>query len=180
MKDSNTNKTLSKDKVLLAQIVATKGLIGELKLKSFTENPLSLLEFEIFTDTNLSLKILSGYVQGNLVIVKIKGIDTIEQAKNLVGLQLFTNRENLPKEAEEEFYYVDLIGLSVLDSHGEKIGKVAAVNNYGAGDFLEIKKLDGTIETIMFTKENVPTVAIEEGYIAINKINYIDLEENNS
>jgi 16S rRNA processing protein RimM len=170
VKNSNTNK--NSPPVLLAQIIATKGLKGELKLKSFTENPLSLLDFAVFTDKNIPLKIISGYIQGNLVIVKILGIDSIEQAQELVGLSLLTARENLPAAEEEEFYYVDLIGLNVLDSSSEKIGKVIAVNNYGAGDFLEIKRADGSTENIMFTKENVPLVAVSEGYIQINAVNY--------
>ncbi|MDR0484504.1 MAG: ribosome maturation factor RimM [Alphaproteobacteria bacterium] len=169
-----------KSKVLLAQIVATKGLQGELKLKVFTEYPLSILDYELFTDKNIPLKIIKGYIHKNVVVVKILGVTTIEEAQDLIGSQIFTNRESMPDTEEETFYYVDLIGLKVLNSKNDQIGSILAINNYGAGDFLEIKKLDGSTEAILFTKQNVPTVAIKDGYIKINDINYVDLEDSES
>lgn len=165
------------DKVLLAKVVATKGLKGELKLKSFTEDPLSIVDFDVFNEKGISFEILSAYMHKNTVIVKIAGIDSIEKAEKLIGDSLFANRSDLPETEEDSFYYVDLIGLDVLNLRDEKVGVVSAVHNYGAGDFLDIKNLDGTSNLIMFTKENVPDIEISKGYIRISEINYIDIKE---
>ncbi len=168
-----------KDKVLLAKIVATKGLKGELKLKSFTEDPISIVDYEVFSERNISFKILSAYTHKGVVVVKIEGINSIEQAEKLIGDSLFTNRSDMPDLDEDSFYYVDLIGLDVLNLDNEKIGEVLAIHNHGAGDFLEIKKEDNSSILIMFTKENVPYIEIDKGYIKVIDVNYINSEDSN-
>lgn len=170
-KDSNIE-----DKVLLAKVVATKGLKGELKLKSFTEDPLSIVDYDVFNDKGIEFIISSAYLHKGVVVVKIEGFETIEQAEKLVGTSFYINREDMPDLEDETFYYVDLIGLDALNFSDEKIGKISAVHNYGAGDFLEIKKEDDSTILIMFTKENVPDIEIKKGYVRVADVNYINPE----
>ena len=85
------------------------------------------------------------------------------------GVELYVPKDRLPPPEEDEFYYDDLIGLEVRDSQSKPLGTVTAVQNYGAGDILEIKGLDGAPLSVLFTKEAVPVVAIGEGFLTINE-----------
>lgn len=173
----NIGSKAQDNKVLLAKIVTTKGLRGELKLKSFTEDPLSIVDYEVFNDNNASFKIMDAYIHKGVVVVKIAGIDSIEKAEKLVGDNLYINRDEMPELEEDDFYYVDLIGLDVLNSLGKKIGIVSAIYNHGAGDLLDIKLVDESSELILFTKENVPEIDVSKGFIRVADINYVESKE---
>jgi len=73
----------------------------------------------------------------------------------------------LPKTGEEEFYHADLIGLEARDSEGRVLGKVAAIHNFGASDVIELIRSDGDSVHLAFTKETVPVLNIEAGYIIV-------------
>ena len=98
------------------------------------------------------------------MIALIDGVATREQAEALKGVRLYVARAALPELDEEETYYqADLIGLSVETQSGEVLGKVLAVHNYGAGDFLEVRGPEGRALTLPFTKAAVPAVDIAGG-----------------
>ena len=73
----------------------------------------------------------------------------------------------LPAAAEEEFYHADLIGLEARDGEGRIIGKVSNLHNYGASDVIEISRDDGDHVLMAFTRETVPVIQIEGGYIVV-------------
>ncbi|HMP61993.1 MAG TPA: ribosome maturation factor RimM, partial [Phenylobacterium sp.] len=72
-------------------------------------------------------------------------------------------RDSLPPPDEDEFYLADLIGLSVATAEGEVLGKVKSVQDFGAGDLLEIQPPAGASWWLPFTRETVPEVKIPEG-----------------
>ena len=94
------------------------------------------------------------------------GIVSKEDADALKGVKLFAPRDRLPETEDDEFYYADLVGLSVFDTGGTALGTVKSVQNHGASDLLEIK-LPTTSATVLlpFTKAAVPTVDIATGRI---------------
>ena len=102
------------------------------------------------------------------VIARIEGIGDRTDAEMLKGLKLFVDRSRLPPAKEGEFYQTDLIGLRVEDRDGQPIGTVAAVQNYGAGDLLEIR-LEGKHKTelVPFTDSFVPLVDIAGGRVVV-------------
>lgn len=167
----------SNSHVLLAQIVATKGLKGEVKLKSFTEDPLNITEYDIFDEQGNHYVITSAYSHKNIVVAKIKGIDSIDDAEKLVSKSLYTLRESLPSlEEDDDYYHIDLIGLDVLTVENEHFGKITAIFNFGAGDVLEILKDNQEKVFINFTKKNVVEVNLAQKYVKITSLSYIDFE----
>jgi 16S rRNA processing protein RimM len=92
-------------------------------------------------------------------------VATREDAEALRGLQLFVPRASLPAPDEDEFYLVDLIGLRVLEPGGGEIGLIKTVQNFGAGDLLEIAPPSGPTWWLPFTREAVPEVRIADGVV---------------
>jgi 16S rRNA processing protein RimM len=85
-------------------------------------------------------------------------------------------RMTLPQPAEDEFYHADLVGLEGFDREGRRIGKVAALHNFGAGDVIEIARDDGDSLFIAFTRQNVPLIDTLGGRVEIAVPE--DLEDN--
>ena len=165
------------DRFRIGVITATHGIKGEVKVRSVNQNPLDLDQYGTVENADASKKFsikVVGLVSTN-ARVKIAGVTTRNDAEALIGTELYVPRSALPELDEEEFYLSDLIGLDVcLKTPDKKIGKVAAFQNFGAGDIIEIK-LKGQKETEMlpFTKDYVPTINIDEGYIIVSSATMI-------
>lgn len=166
-----------KKRVCIGKIVAAHGIKGEVKVRSNNLNPLDLDKYGAVENADaskrFSIKVV-GLVATN-ARVKIEGITTRNEAEALIGTELYVLRSVLPELAEDEFYLADIIGLDVcLKTPDEKIGKVVAFQNYGAGDIIEIK-LSGQKETEMlpFTKAYVPIINIEAGYIIVSSASMV-------
>lgn len=150
--------------ILMAVIVAAHGIRGAVKVKCFTEDPVSIMAYGPLHDEQghvYQLSLLRVSASDHL-IAQIVGIGDRNQAEALKGTRLYIERNQLPDLVDEEFYYSDLLGLMVQDLQGEVIGQVCAVNNYGAGDFLEIKDSKHHLYTISFTREAVPVIQLPE------------------
>jgi 16S rRNA processing protein RimM len=160
-----------KSPVLMATIGAAQGLKGEVRVNSLTAEPLALVGYKAFTDgAGRAFEIERGRAQKNVLIAKFKGVDDRTAAERLNGTQLFVGRAALDRveKDEDEFLYADLIGLKVCDETGFDWGHVAAVFEFGAGDILEIKCLDGKLRMIPFSKAAVPAVDVAGGGVRID------------
>ena len=157
------------EKVLVAKILSSKGLKGEVKLQVYTEFFDSLLDYNIFDKNENIFQIERITLQCDHIVAKFKGIDDVDKAKELNGIHLYTSRDNLPEiDEEDEYYLIDLVGLNVLDDNNTIIAKVLSVENFGAGDIVEIQyTADNKKQMIPFTKACVPEVNIKDGYIKI-------------
>ena len=111
---------------------------------------------------------MTGQVKGGFT-ARVQGIDTKEDADGLRGVALYAPRDQLPNLPDDEFYYSDLVGLTVLDTGNATLGTVKSVENHGAGDVLEIQ-LTGQSDTMLlsFTHNIVPTVDLAAGRIIVN------------
>jgi 16S rRNA processing protein RimM len=155
----------------MATIGAAQGLKGEVRVNSLTAEPIALVGYKTFTDgAGRTFEIERGRAQKNVLIAKFKGVDDRTGAEKLNGTLLFVGRAALDQVAkdEDEFLYADLIGLTVEDETGQDWGHVAAVFEFGAGDILEIKGLDGKLRMIPFSKTAVPTVDVAGGSLQID------------
>ena len=155
--------------VVLGIITSAHGIRGEVKLKSFTENPEAIASYgPLATKTGGTLEIEWLKPSKNGFIARIKGVSDRNQAEALRGTELRVDRKKLPEPDEEEFYYADLIGLRADTPDGDVYGKVIAVHDFGAGDLLEIQ-LDGSSKTelIAFTAEAVPPIEVANGRIVV-------------
>ena len=158
--------------VLMAVIGAAHGIKGELRVKTFTGDPLALGSYgSLFARDGRRFDILDIRPQGTVVVVRFKEVGDRSAAEALTGTELFVDRAALATDLDdEEFYHADLVGLSVVDEGGAQIGKVAAVHNFGAGDILEISGpgLSGVL--VPFTKAAIPAVDLAAKQIRIDSI----------
>lgn len=146
------------------------GVKGEVRIAAFTADPMALVRYRELkrADGAPALTLMAGRPAKGGLVARAKEADTREQAEALRGLELYIPREALPAAAEDEFYLVDLIGLSARDRFGAVIGSVKSVENFGAGDLLEIAPEDGGASWwLPFTKEAVPEVRVGEGWLVV-------------
>jgi 16S rRNA processing protein RimM len=161
-----------KNPVQMAVIGAAHGIKGELRVKTFTADPLALADYgPLHTKDGRVFEIADIRPQGTVVVVRFKGVNDRNVADALNGTELFIDRSALPEELEhDEFYHADLVGLTVKDETGETVGKVTAVQNFGGGDILEIALGDRSGVLIPFTSAAVPQIAISAGFIRIDPV----------
>jgi 16S rRNA processing protein RimM len=153
--------------ILVARVAGAFGVKGEVRLTAYTADPLALLDYRDLKreDGAAGLTLLSGRPAKGGLVVRTKEVETREQAEALRGLRLFIPREVLPAPEEDEYYLVDLIGLAVVTPDGEPLGKVRTVQDFGAGDLLEVQPPEGASWWLPFTREAVPEVRLAEGRI---------------
>ena len=129
--------------VTLAAVAGAHGVGGEVRLKLFAQSLDSLKRHETVTVGERSLKLASLRPGSAGAIARFAGIGDRNQAEALRGSLVTVPRSALPPLEEGEYYHSDLIGLPCVDSDGKVLGHVAAVENFGAGDILEIEREDG-------------------------------------
>ena len=168
--------------ILLGRVAGAFGVKGEVRITAYAEDPLALLAYKTLRreDGSPALTLTSGRAAKGGLVVRAKEVETREQAEALRGLKLFFPREALPEPEEDEFYYADLLGLAVETPAGERLGKVKAVQNFGAGDLLEIDPGQGRPSVLLpFTREVVPEVRLKEGrLIAVPPVEAEGADEN--
>lgn len=169
---------MTEDKVCLGAIVGVHGIRGEVKVKSFSSDEKNLTRYGLLSndkgDKRFELKIVGHSKE--LLRCKIKGVDDRTTAETLIGTGLYIDRALLPELKDEEFYHTDLIGLEVKNSSNEVLGQVNALYNFGAGDILEIKMNNGSLEMVPFTKSFVPVINIKDGYIIVEMMHFVEDE----
>ena len=147
-------------KVCIGAIAGVHGVRGLVRIKSFTDAPEDVAAYGPVTDAAGARRFIieaKGMVRG-MVLAHIDGVDDRDAADRLRGTELYVDRDVLPAPETDEFYHMDLIGLDVETRDGARLGKVKAVQNYGAGDILEVARDDGGIDMLPFTHAVVPEV----------------------
>ncbi len=156
------------DLICIGAIAGAYGVRGEVRLKSFTADPLAIAEYAPLSteDGTRSFDVKITRPIKNGLAARLSGVSTKEAADALRGTQLFVPRDRLPSLPDDEYYHADLIGLEVRDTGGTVLGHVRAVHDHGAGDLLEIHgpRLKTTV-LLPFTRAAVPTVDLATGRI---------------
>ena len=156
--------------MLLGEIGAAQGLKGEVRLRSYTQDPAAIASYGPLEDESgmRAIEIESVRVTPKALVARIKGVRTREAAEALTGTKLYLPRALLPAREEGEWYHSELIGLAVVDGEGEPIGTVVAVHNFGASDILEVQPASGGATVLVpFTEETVPEVDIAQGCLVL-------------
>ncbi|RAK59311.1 16S rRNA processing protein RimM [Phenylobacterium hankyongense] len=155
---------MSDDLILVARVAGAFGVKGDVRITSFTADPMALVEYArlLRQDGSPGLTLTGGRPTKGGIIARVAEVQTREQAEALRGLQLFIPRDRLPAPEEDEFYLADLIGLAVETPAGEPLGQVKSVHDFGAGDLLEIQPAQGASWWLPFTREAVPEVRIAD------------------
>jgi 16S rRNA processing protein RimM len=157
-------------RVCVARIGAAHGTRGEVRLWSFTANPLAVADYGPLESADGERFEIEALRPGKeFFIARLKGIADRSAVERLSNVELYVPRERLPEpDAADEFYYADLIGLTVVDTEGAALGRVAAVQNFGAGDLIEVAPIAGGDTVLLpFTEEAVPVVDIAGGRLVI-------------
>jgi 16S rRNA processing protein RimM len=159
-----------RDQVLVGVIVGAHGIKGEVKLKSFTSEPMSIGRYGPLQSTSgQSFEITKLKAAKDDFIASLKNVSDRNEAETLKGIELFIARGKLPKLKTNETYAHDLMGLDVVLENGSKLGRLVGMPNYGAGDLLEIA-VEGNSETVLipFTNAFVPQDDFTNGKITVN------------
>lgn len=145
--------------VTLAVVIGAHGVTGEVRLKLFAEGLESLTAHKSFNEGKLTLKSLRPGNNG--AIARFAEVADRNAAEALRGTELTVPREALPPLAEGEYYHADLIGLPCVSTEGEDLGSCVAVENFGAGDVIEIERKDGKRFMVPMKADAVPEWSVE-------------------
>jgi 16S rRNA processing protein RimM len=156
-------------KICVAKIGAAHGVRGEVKLWPFTDDPLAVMRYGPLStrDGARQFEVVRAREDKGFLVASLKGIASREDAERLNGLELFVPRERLPATDDDEYYHADLIGLEAVTAADERLGRVVAIHNFGAGDIVEIAPPTGPTLLLPFTNAVVPTVDIAGGRIIV-------------
>lgn len=165
-------------KLCIGQFLGAHGVRGQVKLASFTEDPAAIKSYGPLADESGKRVWQVKFKSWNKshFITEIQGIADRDAAERLRGIKLYVARDKLPAAEDGTFYYADLIGLEARLPSGEVFGKVVSVQNYGAGDILEITRPGGT-ELFPFSNAVVPEVKLAEGFLTIVPPEFSEGEE---
>ena len=153
-------------RIALAAVAGAHGIKGELRLKLFGDSSASLSAHENLYVGGVERRLLFVRASGKTAVARFEGIADRSAAEALRGSLIEVDRLALPPLEEGEYYHADLIGLPALDRVGNVVGKVVSVENYGAGDLLEIELDEGKRSLIPF-RDGIAD--LDEGQIIIDR-----------
>jgi 16S rRNA processing protein RimM len=157
-------------RIALGVVSGARGVRGEVRIMTYTERPEDISAYGPLTDETgkRRFEIVSATAAKNGVVARIAGIDDRKAAEALKGLGLYVDRSALPQPEADSWYHCDLIGLAAEAPDGTKIGTVEAVQNFGAGDLLEIAFTGRrATELVPLTEAFVPVVDIAAGRVVV-------------
>ena len=156
---------VSDDKrIALAAVAGAHGIKGEVRLKLFADSVASLAAHDQLY-VGGELRRLVAVRDGKVPVAKFDGISDRNAAEGLRGLLVEIDRAALPPLEDGEYYHADRICLTCFSDSGETIGSVVGVENYGAGDILDIELVDGGRAMIPFRD---PISRLEEARIVLD------------
>jgi 16S rRNA processing protein RimM len=164
------------EKICVARIGAAHGVRGEVRLWTFTEDPLAVASYGPLETSDGARRFTIKQLRAakTHLVATLDGVTTREAAEQLNGVELLVAREKLPAPDDGEFYHADLIGLAAETTQGEPLGAIVAVHNFGAGDIIEIAPPRGPTIMLPFSNAVVPVVDIAGGKVVIDKPAEID------
>jgi 16S rRNA processing protein RimM len=155
------------DLILVGRVAGAFGVKGEVRISAYTADPMALVGYRDLKRENGApgLTLTGARPAKGGVIARATEIESREQAEALRGLKLYIARGVLPEPEEDEFYVADLVGLAVETPGGEPLGRVKSVQDFGAGDLLEVQPETGASWYLPFTRDAVPEVRIADGKV---------------
>jgi len=154
-------------RIALAAVAGAHGVKGELRLKLFSDSIESLSRHDSLYVGGVERRLLSIRDRGKTAVARFEGIGDRSAAEALRGSLIEVDRSALPPLQDGEYYHADLIGLACIDGSGNAVGTVVAVENYGAGDLLEIELEGGKRSLIPFKAE---IAELEDGRVVLDPL----------
>jgi 16S rRNA processing protein RimM len=140
-------------RVALAAIAGAHGIKGEVRLKLFSDSADSIAAHKKLYVGGAERRLLTIRESGKTAVARFEGVADRSAAEALRGSLVEIDRSALPALEAGEYYYADLMGLPAVDRQGNAVGKIVSVENYGAGDLLEIEREDGKRSLIPFRED---------------------------
>ena len=137
-------------RISLAAVAGAHGIQGEVRLKLFTDSAESLSRHAKLLVGGVERRLLKVRGDNKGAVARFDGVDDRTAAEALRGSLVEIDRAALPPIGEGEYYHADLIGIPCVDSEGNALGTVVAVENFGAGDLLEVEGEGGRRSLIPF------------------------------
>jgi len=156
---------LTEKRVALAAVAGAHGVKGEVRLKLFLDSTASLASHETVYVGGALRRLLSVRDGGKTAVARFDDVGDRSAAEALRGQLVEVDRLALPALEEGEYYHSDLIGLPCVDRDSRAVGTVVAVENFGAGDLLEVELPDGRKSLIPF-RDGIAD--LEEGRIVLD------------
>jgi 16S rRNA processing protein RimM len=165
--------------VLMGVIQGAHGLHGHVSIRTFTEETESLEDYSPLYNEKGDMFEIESLKQGagGSVLAKLKGVSDRTSAEKLKGTGLYLPRNILEDLSDENYYYVDLIGLEVVLEDKTHYGFVKNILNFGAGDILEILQEKGSLILVQFRHEFVPFVDLKKGIMVIRPPHLVEEKE---
>jgi 16S rRNA processing protein RimM len=157
------------DRVLVARVGAAQGIRGEVRLWSYTADPMALKDYaplETVDGRRIAIEALRA--GKGFLVARVADVNDRTAAEALTNLELYVSRDRLPPPDEDEFYHADLIGLEAVTADGARLGIVIGLHDFGAGELIELRPQAGQSILVPFTRENVPVIDIVGGRLVIN------------
>jgi len=129
--------------VEVGEIVGAFGVLGWVKIRSFTDPPANILKYIPWalgsSEAPRSARLVEGRPQGAAVVARLEGVEDRDQAIALKGTRILVPRQCFPEASPGTYYWADLIGLDVVTVAGVALGKVRGLLETGANDVLDVK-----------------------------------------
>lgn len=156
--------------ICVGAIAGAFGVRGEVRLKSFCAVPEDIAAYgPLYScDGKQSFDVRVAGAAKNSLLARLAGVDSRQQAEALKGTRLYAHRNRFPRTECDEYYHADIIGLKVVDCEGLTRGTIKAVENFGAGDLIEVESEDGSTELVPFTKTAVPSIDVPLGRAVVD------------
>lgn len=172
----NTNTAPAEEMVVLGKIVSVHGIRGEVKVYSFTDPLDNLLDYRRWTlkrgNEVRQAELVQGRVQGNVLVVKLKGLEDREIARTFAEFEILVPRSELPVLDDGEFYWSQLEGLKVIDQNGQLFGILDHMLETGANDVMVVKPCAGSLDDrerlLPYTDQCVQAVDLEAGEMRVD------------
>ena len=163
------------EKLIVGKITGAYGVKGWVKVYSWTEPREGIVNYDPWylkkpaAEQWQNVQVLAGKRHGKTVIAKLDGIDDRDQAELLTGQEIAIKASQLSGLEEDEYYWRDLIGCSVSNQQGEKLGEIISLMETGANDVLVVKAENGVEHLIPWVLgHTVLAVDIEQGHVAVD------------
>jgi 16S rRNA processing protein RimM len=164
---------MNKDLLPIGKVVRPHGVKGKIKLEYFGEDvhrfpPSREVFIEVKAGRLQSYEVLETIPQPPRLILHLKGIEKREQVESLIGKEVLIKREVLPHVEEGEYYWMDLLGMSVETAGGKKIGRVKEIFSTGANDVYVVEGKRGEI-LLPATEEVIQSIDCKKAVMKVNR-----------
>ncbi|SIQ75381.1 ribosome maturation factor RimM [Aquipseudomonas alcaligenes] len=164
------------DLIVLGKITSVHGVRGEVKIYSFTDPIDNLLGYPAWTlkrDGEVKqVELVSGRLQGKILVAKLKGLDDREVARTFAGFDICVPRALLPDLDDGEYYWHQLEGLKVIDLQGQLLGRLDHLLETGSNDVMVVKPCPGSLDDrerlLPYTEQCVQRVDLAAGEMRVD------------